>query len=923
MKIKYATIFILLLFFVNGFSQNTLIKGSVKDTLSFKSVAFSSVSLIKLSDSTLIKNLWINEFGDFEFLNFPADTYLLQITRPSFVDYTEKTIVLENQKINLGTIHIISKANLLKEIIIKDKISAIRIKGDTTEFLVDSFLVNKNSNVEDLLKRLPGIQVDKDGKITAQGQQVKKVLVDGEEFFGNDPTIATKNIKAENISTVQVFDKKSDQATLTGIDDGEKNKTINLTLKENAKKGYFGKLSALEGKDAKTNAMFERDAMYNYFKNKLKVSAYAASSNTNKTGLSWEDRETYTGGGASNMEMSDNGMMYSYYNNESDFSGVGIPQTTYYGGYFSNKFNNEKQMLNGNITRKDLTVNAEDNNYTKYILPDTLYFNNQLNTIRNAKVLNSANANYEFNIDSTLVLKIKVKTSQGTNNSNNNFVTQNLNENGNLINDNVRDLNNLSTNQSLNTSISLNKKFKLKGRSLAFNFDGTSNSNLSEGFLKSKTNYYNPDSTINNSNIIDQKKINENYNSTLKGFVSYTEPLSKKWFIVTDYDISNSVNNSKRISYDKSFNNEYSNVLDSLSNSLRYNIFTNKGGIAFKFNTKKLTYSLGGKVTYTDLRQLNLNTNKEIGQYFFNIFPAANLLYKIKNTSSLSANYNGYTRQPSLQQIQPLLDNSNPLDIYLGNQNLGQSFTNSFSLTYNSYKPLTGSSLYSNLSFNMVNNDFTSYDKIDNFGRKTHQTLNVDGNYSANFYSYYYFKIKKINLGISNSISGNISLNNNFINGYKNTNNNQSLSYGLDLDFEVKEKFEIYLNTDFNFNNSTSSLRQDIKTQFWTQEHQLSVGYYLPLKFELGGNCKFNIRQKTSDFDRNLNTTIFNAFISKKLLKKDALEIKFTVNDIFNQNIGFNRTANSNYINERTYTVLQRYFLIGLIWNFSKGGSND
>ena len=141
MKIKYSTIFILLLFFVNGFSQNTLIKGSVKDTLNFKSVASTSVSLIKLSDSTLIKHLWLNEIGNFEFLNFPADTYILQITRPSFVDYTEKIIVSENQILNLGSVHIISKANLLKEIIIKDKINAIRIKGDTTEFLVDSFLV--------------------------------------------------------------------------------------------------------------------------------------------------------------------------------------------------------------------------------------------------------------------------------------------------------------------------------------------------------------------------------------------------------------------------------------------------------------------------------------------------------------------------------------------------------------------------------------------------------------------------------------------------------------------------------------------------------------------------------------------------------------------------------------------------------------
>lgn len=923
MKVKIPIIIFLLFCFVNGYAQKNTISANVKDSLNFKSVNNSSVSLIKFSDSILVDHIWLNEKGFFQFLNIPADTYLLQITRPTFVDYTEKIIVNENQKIDLGTLYIISKANLLKDVIIKDKINAIRIKGDTTEFLVDSFLVNKNSNVEDLLKRLPGIQVDKDGKITAQGQEVKKVLVDGEEFFGNDPTIATKNIRADNISTVQVFDKKSEQATLTGIDDGEKNKTINLTLKEDAKKGYFGKLSALEGLDANEKARLERDAMFNYFRKKLKVSAYAATSNTNKTGLSWDDKETYTGGMASNMEMSDNGMMYSYYDNEGDFSGVGIPQTTYYGGYFSNKFNNLKQSLNGNITRKELTVNAEDNNYTKFILPDTLYYNNQLNSIRNAKILNSGNANYEYNIDSTLLLKVKIKGSQSQNNSNNDFVTQNLNENGTLVNDNVRNLTNLSTSQAFNSSVNINKKFKLKGRSLALNFEGIVNSNSSEGFLKSNTNFYNPDSTINNSNNIDQKKTNESSLNTIKAFVSYTEPLSKKWFIVTDYDIANTVNNSKRFSFDKNLNNEYSTLLDTLSNSLRYNILANKGGISLKYNTKKLVYSLGGKVSYTDLRQYNLINNEEIGQYFFNLFPAANLMYKIKNTSSLSANYSGYTNQPSLQQIQPLFDNSNPLDIYLGNQNLGQSFTNRISLTYNSYKPLTGSSLYANVSFNVVNNDFASFDKVDDFGRKIHQTINVEGNYSSNFYSYYYFKIKKINLGVSNNIYGNISRNNNFINGFSNTNNNQSLTYGLNLDYEKEEKFEIYVSSELTFNNSTSSLRQDVQTQFWIQEYMLSTEFYLPKKFEIGGNCTFNIRQRTSDFDRNLNTTIFNAFVSKKLFKKDALEIKLSVNDIFNQNIGFNRTATSNYINERTYTVLQRYFLFGVIWNFSKGGNNE
>ncbi len=923
MKHKLILLILLSIVCILSNAQNSAIKGTVQDTLNFKPMAYSSVSLIRFSDSILVKHIWLNEQGTFLFDKLPSDIYLLQITRPTFVDYEEKIRLKENELFDIGTINMISKANLLKEVIVKDKMNAIRIKGDTTEFLVDSFLVNKNSNVEDLLKRLPGIQVDRNGKITAQGQEVKKVLVDGEEFFGNDPTIATRNIRAENIETVQVFDKKSDQATLTGIDDGEKNKTINLTLKEDAKKGYFGKLNAAEGKDGNNNERYERDAMFNSFRNKRKFSVYGATSNTNKTGLSWDDRETYTGGNSNNMEMSDNGMMYSYSDGSNDFNGVGIPQTTYYGGYFSNKFNADKQSLNGNITHKDMLVSGQDNNYTKYILPDTLYYNNQFNTINSTKNINSGNATYDLKLDSFSTLKVKIKASQGTSTNVNDFKTQNLNGIGNLVNDNIRNSTNNGTNQSFNTSITLNKKFKLKGRSLSANFDGTYTSNNTDGFLRSVTNYYNGDTTLNHSSTIDQKKTNENSVNIVKGYLTYTEPLSKTWFVVTDYDLTSTVNTSKRFSFSKDANNDYTNVLDTLSNSLRYDILANKGGLALKYNSKKLTYSLGGKISYTDLRQNNLVSNTIKNQYYFNLFPAANFQYKIKNTASLSANYNGSTRQPSLQQIQPLLDNSNPLDIYLGNPNLGQSFINNISLTYHDYKPLTGSSMYVNGSFNFTNNDFTNYDVVDNFGRKIHQTVNVNGNYSGSFYSYYYFQIKKINLGISNNLSGNFSRNQNYINTSSNINNNQSASYGLNFDYDIEKKLEFYVNCDWTYNHSTSSLRPDIKTQYWIQEYQLDMNIYLPKKFEIGGNATFNIRQKTSDFDKNLNTTILNAFVGKKFLKKDALEIKCSLQDLLNQNIGFSRTATSNYINERTYTVLKRYFLISLTWNFSKGGANE
>ncbi len=200
------------------------------------------------------------------------------ISYPKYADYVDKFELQANQTFDFKTIYLTQKAKLLAAIIIKQ--SAVRIKGDTTEFTADSFHVKPNATVEDLLKELPGVQVDKDGKITAQGQQVQKILVDGEEFFSDDPTVATRNLRADAVDKVQVFDKKSDQAEFTGIDDGQTTKTLNLKLKENAKHGYFGKLSA-----GALDKYYNGQALINAFKGKRQLAAFAIASSTDATGL--------------------------------------------------------------------------------------------------------------------------------------------------------------------------------------------------------------------------------------------------------------------------------------------------------------------------------------------------------------------------------------------------------------------------------------------------------------------------------------------------------------------------------------------------------------------------------------------------------------------------------------------------------------
>lgn len=904
-------------FAASSYAQHATVYGSVADTVNFKPMAYSSIVLIRSSDSTLAGHQWLAPDEKFRISNIPPGKYTLRVTRPTFADYEENIVLAENEQKNMGNIVMVSKANLLRDVIIQEKRNAITIKGDTTEFFVDSFLVNKNSNVEDLLKRLPGLQVDKSGKITAQGQEVKKVLVDGEEFFGDDPTVATRNLRADNVEAVQVFDKKSDQAAFTGIEDGVKEKTINLKLKEDAKKGYFGKVSAGAG----TQDRYEADAMINSFKKKRKLSAYAATSNTNKTGLSWEDNQKY--GSNENMYVDEeSGSVYSYYNSGGEsFDGVGIPRTTYAGAVYNDKFKTDTHSVNSNIKYQNLDVSGYNNNYTKTILPDTLYFNNQLNSFSSTKELVAASGKYEWKIDSLTTMKINASAKQLQSQNNNDYTTENLNENGVKVNENIRQQNNTNKDVTYNVSFNIAHKFKTKGRSLSLNLDETLFNGESNGYLLSQTKFYEGDGSLAQQNDIDQQKILKSEINTFNVNATYTEPLSTKWFIVADGFSKININESNRTTLDKSLGGEYDSVVAPLSNGLRYDIFTNRGGLALKYNTKKIIWSLGGKASYTDLSQKDIGTNVVTTQHYLNIYPAASFQYKIRSSASFSINYNGRTSQPSLQQIQPIIDNANPLLLTIGNPDLDQSFSNSFSLTYNNYKPVTGSSLYLNASYWFAENDFASFDIVDDFGRRLTQTVNVDGNKRANLYSNYWFKIKDTKFSSSVSLNGSFSENHNFINTQANTNLNLNAGPNVGIYYEIEEKFELGMWGDWDYYRTTSSLREDIVTQYWVSTYSADAEWKITKKYEISSDVNFNFRQQTDAFSQNYNTIIWNAAVSRTFLKADNLKLSLGCNDILNQNIGFRRNATSNYVNENTYTVLKRYFMVSLKWNFTKGGA--
>jgi len=396
-----------------GFSQTSSIKGSVIDSVEKASLQNTVISILKKSDSVLVKFTRADKSGLFSISNIKAGDYILMATHPYFGDFVDNFEIKPGEAKDFGKLYMTPKSKLLAEVIIKSG-SPIRIKGDTTIYTADSFRVRPGANVEELLRRLPGIQVGRNGEITAMGERVKKVLVDGEEFFGSDPGIATKTLRADAVQEVQVFDKKSDQAEFTGIDDGVKDKTINLKMKKLS--GYFGKVEAGGGLPDKYN----NSAMLNIFRNKRKIAGYGIMSNTGQTNLDWRDAQNY--GGSDNMNMGmmeDGGGMFISFGGDDGGSRNGIPENINGGLHFSDKFNKEKNSFNSGYKYSKVDAPGRTNVFSEIFLPDTSWSNRSTNNTFNSTIKHSLNLTMEFNLDSNNSIKW---TSRFNNNNSVSFV---------------------------------------------------------------------------------------------------------------------------------------------------------------------------------------------------------------------------------------------------------------------------------------------------------------------------------------------------------------------------------------------------------------------------------------------------------------------------------------------------------------------
>lgn len=896
------------------------VKGAFLDTLNYISLQRTSVVFLNTKDSVIVNFTRSHADGKFEITLPKEGKYLMRATFPGFAEYIDE-INVSKKETDLGNIALVSKQHILKEFVLTKQYAAIKIKGDTTEYVADSFLTKENATVEDLLKKLPGIQVDKSGKITAQGTEVQKILVDGEEFFSDDPKVVTRGLQANTVDKVQVFDKKSEQAEFTGIDDGEKTRTINLELKEDKKKGYFGKLDGGAG----TDQYFQNQGMVNSFKSKRQVSAFGIVSNTDKAGLDWGENEKY-GGSNANTTVSEDGGIYSFVTGgdndlsgwDGKYEGEGFPKTWTGGAHYANKWNEDKTHLSTNYRFGRQNVEMNGLTTTQYTLPNNGGFIQQSGKTQfSTSDRNSINVVFDQKIDSNTNIKLSVSggNKQMKTVSDFNTVSKNIEEIA--TNNNARHITGDIFSNYLNADLLFRHKFAKKGRTISLSVTENYKASINNGYLKSTVSvpgYYDA--------ITNQKKELTNGTLEVESKATYTEPISKKSFL--EFNYTNAINNSyaNNLSYDTSLSEKYDVLNDTFSSKYDFNILTNKGGLNYKYNGKQVTITVGGAVSQTNyLQRDNLFGSKAIERSFFNLFPQANFKYKLGKQTSLSLNYNGSTQQPTITQIQPLRQNTDPLNQVIGNPNLKQEFNHNVGLYFNDYKMLTNRYTWANVNFTAVNDEIVT-NQITSISGNTLQYVNTNGNYSLNFSGGGGVKVKKTDIYIGGQLSARNARYNNFVNDTANISYNNTYKISPYINYSKEDKYDFNISPSVSYRENKSSI-STFSNSYWMFDCEISASVELPKKIEIGSTANFMFREKTAVFNQNNNVILWNAYVEKKFLKKEQLTIRLSANDLLNQNLGYTRNANGSIITENRYATIRRYGMLNLIWNFKHTPINE
>ncbi|MEO5967469.1 MAG: outer membrane beta-barrel protein [Ferruginibacter sp.] len=711
--------------------------------------------------------------------------------------------------------------------------------------------------------------------------------------------------------------KKSDQAEFTGIDDGNTQKTINLKIKENKKNGFFGKADVSGGLSDRINNRFNNNLLFSTFKGKRKLSAFLLNGNTGQDGLSWEDSEKY-GSGDNNFTMTDDGAMYMYQSSSEEEPYVntnnGFITNINAGIQYSNKWNDKTNL---NLSPK---YNSQDyfntmDYFRQTTVGDSLLFENAstatkvfMNNFKTSGVL-------DIKIDSNNSLKLTVKGNFYRTESEENRNSVSTGDFGTLKNTSNRLINSVSEKQAFGSTLLFKHKFRKDRRTLSVSANWNLLKTDGNNYLKSQNQGYVDGMP---SFMIDLNQFKDNLSSTtsFSSKAIYTEPISKNYSFEIGHEVSINSGTNDQITYTYSpVSGKYDTVLDSLTNDFSQSVITNKPSLKISYSTKKLKYNFGSGFGFTHFKLSDNTISKDYIRDFTNFYPSASLTYSYKTSASYRFNYNGYTTQPTINQLQPLRNNDDYYNQYIGNPNLKTSFTNSLNISHHSYDFLKDKWMYQSLNIRLVNNSITNNRTINlDSGKTIIQPINTDGNLSVQFWAGTGFKLKKSKIRIDINPNGGYTRFAEYINNVKNYTNNLRAGLSASLSKSEDKKYDITLSDNYSYNSNKLS-QQPKALHYQTNNLSLDATVYYKKVWSISTDYNFYSREKTPQFNTDLNSHIWNAKL-QRTFHKDEFTAYFKVRDILKQDIGVDRTFYGNTLTETRNDRLQRYWLVGFAWNF-------
>ncbi len=921
-------------FFYCSFAQNASVKGIVTDGNA--ALIGARVMLMNIPDTSIKKFSLTAENGSYSFTELKKGMYILRV---SYLGYQNgmKRVNLTDEPNSLVNISLKPKTDQLKEVTVSDKAIAAVQKGDTSTYNANAFKTNPDANAEDLLTKMPGVVVT-DGKMQAQGEEVRKILVDGKPFFGDDPNAVLKNLPAEVIEKIEVFDKRSDQAQFTGFDDGNSQKTINIITKPSFRNGIFGRAYAGANLDDQYKVGFN----INQFKDKRRVTLLYQSNNINEQNFAQEDLLGVVGTNASNnrggqaggMRGSMGGGMWSGRgsmgggNDASQFlvgARNGINTTHAVGLNYSDKWGKNIE-ISGSYFYNYTDNNSITNTDRKYITGSDRSLQYLEDNISRSKNQNHRfNLKLDYKIDSfnsiTLQPRISLQLNEGlasiigTNNQENILSSQSTNNQNSDL-----------TGSTIAMPLLYRRSFEKRGRTLSLNVTPTYTKQEGTSLLLNK--YYSAtDVTFNDT--IDQKSVLDKKGMAVNSNITYTEPIDSNHAMILSYNYNVNYNNSDKTTNAFSLlDNEYTDFDTSLTNTFKSTYTTQSVGLGYRYQRNKLMLMLS-----TNLQQAHLENEQQFptsytfDRTFNSILPSAMLMYRIDASRNLRMFYRSSNNAPSVDQLQEVLNNTNSNQLSIGNANLKQDFSNFFVVRYSSVNTAKSTSMFAFIRTSFTNNYIgsnsfvatsdTLYNNIPLVaGARLTQPVNLNGYFNISSLVSYGFPIKVVKSNLNFNLSAGVSNIPSIVNNLRNEALSPTYGLGIVWSSNISKVWDFNISTQTNVTEQYNSVQSIANTSFLNHQNKVKLNV-MPWKgLVISTDLTQQIYEGLSD-NFSQNFILWNAGIGYKFLKKDAAEIRLTAFDLLNQNIAITRNFNETYTEDVFTNILRQYVMLNFSYKFS------